>query len=109
QRGCSGSPLLYKDAIVVPIGGVGQTLAAFNAQTGKLVWRGGSCGYAPASPIQIDVDGQTQIVMLGGDCVVGVDAATGRSLWSHPHQTDFGLNISTPVWSPDQVLFLSSA
>jgi outer membrane protein assembly factor BamB len=109
QRGYSGSPLLYKGNVIVPIGGVGQTLAAFSAETGKLVWRGGSCDYAPASPIQIDVDGQAQIVMLGGDCVVGVDAATGKSQWSHPHRTDFGLNISTPVWSPDHLLFLSSA
>jgi outer membrane protein assembly factor BamB len=109
QRGYSGSPLLYKGTVIVPIGGVGQTLAAFNARTGTLVWRGGSCDYAPASPIQIDVDGQAQIVMLGGDCVVGVDASTGKPQWSHPHRTDFGLNISTPVWWPDHVLFLSSA
>jgi hypothetical protein len=31
-------------------------------------------------------------------------------LWSHPHKTDWGLNISTPVWSPsDHLLFVSSA
>src|SRR5262245_52765075 len=109
QRGYSGSPLLSKGNVIVPIGGIGQTLAAFNARTGTLVWRGGSCDYAPASPILIEVDGQAQIVMLGGDCVVGVDAATGRSLWSHPHRTDFGLNISTPGWSPDHVLLLLAA
>ena len=32
------------------------------------------------------------------------------TLWSHPHKTDWGLNISTPVWSPsDHVLFASAA
>jgi hypothetical protein len=30
-------------------------------------------------------------------------------LWGHPHRTDYGLNISTPVWGEDNLLFLSSA
>jgi outer membrane protein assembly factor BamB len=31
-------------------------------------------------------------------------------LWSHPHKTDWGLNISTPVWSAaNHLLFVSSA
>ena len=108
-RGYSGSPLLYKGAVIVPIGGIGQAAAAFNAQTGALMWGGGSCDYAPASPVLIDVDGQPQVAVLGGDRIVGLDAATGRSLWSHPHKTEWGLNISTPVWSADNLLFVSSA
>ena len=39
-----------------------------------------------------------------------MDPANGRTLWTHPHKTDWGLNISTPVWSPaDHLLFVSSA
>ncbi len=30
-------------------------------------------------------------------------------LWSHPHQTEYGLNTSTPVWGEDNLLFVSSA
>jgi outer membrane protein assembly factor BamB len=41
--------------------------------------------------------------------VVGMNPANGQVLWTHPHETDFGLNISTPVWGPDNVLFLTSA
>jgi hypothetical protein len=40
--------------------------------------------------------------------VVGVNPENGELLWSHPHPTDFGLNISTPVWGEDNVLFVSS-
>src|SRR4030095_6238278 len=40
----------------------------------------------------------------------GMDPANGRVLWSHAHKTDWGLNISTPVWSAgDHLLFVSSA
>ena len=29
-------------------------------------------------------------------------------LWSHAHSVDYGLNTITPVWGPDNLLFISS-
>jgi outer membrane protein assembly factor BamB len=92
------------------MGGPNQAVAAFNQDSGKLAWKGGYLVWAPASPILIDVDKQAQLVVFGGDIVSGLDPATGKDLWSHPHKTDWGLNISTPVWMPDRnLLFVSSA
>ena len=109
-RGYSCSPLLYNGTIIVTLGGPAQAVAAFNQQTGALVWKSGSSEQAPASPMLIDVDGQPQLVVFGGDRVVGMNPSNGRTLWSHPHKTSWGLNISTPVWSPaDHLLFVSSA
>ncbi len=108
-RGYSGSPILYNDLIIVTMGGPNQAVAAFNQQTGKLAWKGGFFVWAPASPILIDVDKQPQLVVFGGDIVSGMDPATGKELWSHPHKTDWGLNISTPVWLPDRHLLLVSS
>src|SRR5262245_12932967 len=109
-RGYTCSPLLYNGTIVVTIGGPGQAIGAFNAQSGALVWKAGDFTMAPASPILIDVDGQKQLVLFAGESVGGLDPANGRTLWSYPHKTDWGLNISTPVWSPaDHLLFVSSA
>ena len=107
-RGTTCSPLSYKGTVIVVMeGGPGQAVAAFDQQTGALVWKAGDDS-SPASPILIDVDGQTQLVVLGGNEVFGLDPATGRQLWSHPHKTQYGLNISTPVWSAGS-LFLSAA
>ena len=108
-RGYSCSPILYGDTVIVTMGGFDQGVAAFDRQTGRPVWKSGSFVWAPASPILIDVDTQAQLVVLAGDLVVGMDPASGRLLWSHPHKTDWGLNISTPVWSPDSHLLLVSA
>ena len=109
-RGYSGSPILYNGTIIVTMGGPNQAVAAFNQETGKLVWKAGYFVWAPASPILIDVDTQPQLVVFGGDIVTGMDPATGQQLWKHPHKTDYGLNISTPVWVPDShLLFVSSA
>jgi outer membrane protein assembly factor BamB len=110
DRGYAASPLLYKDLLIVSVGGSGQALAAFNATTGALVWKAGDVDQAPGSPILIELAGQPQLVYFGGDAIAGFDPATGRQLWSHPHRTSASLNISTPVWMPsDHLLFISSA
>jgi outer membrane protein assembly factor BamB len=108
-RGYSGSPLLYNGTIIVTMGGANQAVAAFDQASGKLLWRSGYFVWAPASPILIDVDKQPQLVVFGGDIVAGMDPATGREQWRHPHKTDWGLNITTPVWVADQHLLLVSS
>jgi outer membrane protein assembly factor BamB len=109
-RGYSCSPIFYNGLVIVTLGGPDQGVAAFDAATGKLAWKNGYFVWAPASPLLIDVDGQRQLVVFAGDLVTGMDPANGRVLWRHPHKTDWGLNISTPVWSPtDHLLFVSSA
>jgi outer membrane protein assembly factor BamB len=110
DRGYACSPLLYNGTIIASLGGPGQTLAAFNEKTGALVWKAGNYQTSPASPMIIDVDGQKQLLYFGGDEIVGLDPSNGKTLWTHPHKTDWGLNISTPIWSPsDHLLFVSSA
>jgi outer membrane protein assembly factor BamB len=110
DRGMANSPLLFGKTVIVPIGGKGQAVGAFNPETGALLWKAGDVEYSPASPMLITVDGQQQLVVFGGDRIAGMDPANGRTLWSHPHRTDWGLNISNPVWTPaDHLLLFSSA
>jgi outer membrane protein assembly factor BamB len=110
DRGMANSPLIHDNRVFLPIGERGQAIGAFNPDSGALLWRGGHANYSPASPMVINVDGQQQIVQFGGDRIVGLDPATGTELWNHAHRTDWGLNISTPVWNPaDHLLLFSSA
>ena len=108
-RGFSCSPLAYEDTVIMMVGGENRALMAFNQRDGSVAWAGGSFRNSHSSPMLITVDGQRQLVAFMFAEVVGMDPATGRVLWSHPHVSQFGLNISTPVWGPDNVLLLSSA
>jgi outer membrane protein assembly factor BamB len=108
-RGYTCSPLAYRDLVLVTVGGRGQAVVAFRQKDGAVAWKGGDFDAAPASPLLINVDGQDQIVVFGADRVAGLDAANGTTLWSHPHSTSYGLNISTPVWGGGNQLFISSA
>ena len=107
--GIRRAPIAYRDTVIVPSGGPGSSVVAFNQKTGAVAWKSGSFPVGPGSPIIINVDGQEQFVVLGANEVVGLSPADGTILWTHPHKTEWGLNISTPVWGEGNLLLVSSA
>ena len=107
-NGYSCSPLAYKNEIVMMVGGPASALVAFNQKDGSVLWKKHDFKNSTASPIVINVDGQDQLVAFMYGEIVGVDPSNGNLLWSHPHPVEFGLNTSTPVWGPDNLLFMSS-
>ncbi len=109
KAGYACSPLAYRDTVIVTAGGKGQAVMAFDRRDGSVAWKSGDFNISPASPILIDMEGEEQLVVFGGQDVNGLDPATGRLLWSHPHDTHGDMNISTPVWSEDHLLLVSSA
>ena len=108
-RGYSCSPVAYKNTIILTLGGKGQTLIAFNQKDGSVAWKNQSLDLSPSSPMIINVDGQDQLLMFLGGVIAGLDPNNGNLLWSHPHVTEWGLNITMPVWGKDNLLFISSA
>lgn len=105
----AASPLLYRDTIIVPVGGAGQSVMAFHRKTGAVVWKALDFKISYASPILIDAGGQTQAVLVMESQVIGIDPGTGALLWEHPHANNTRTNVSTPVWGDDDLLFVSSA
>jgi outer membrane protein assembly factor BamB len=107
-NGYSCSPIAYKDKIVMMVGGPSSSLIAFNIKDGSVIWKKHDFKNSTSSPIIINVDGQDQLVAFMYGEIVGVDPNSGNLLWSYPHPAEFGLNTSTPVWGPDNLLFMSS-
>jgi outer membrane protein assembly factor BamB len=108
-NGYNCSPIAYKNTVIMLVGGPDAAIVAFNKKDGTVAWKKHSYKTANSSPILIRFEGQEQLVAMMFEEVVGLDPATGDLLWSHPHKTDFGLNVSTPVWGEDNLLFMSSA
>ncbi len=109
KAGFAASPLAYDGTVILQVGGEGQAVMAFDQATGRPVWSAGDFLVAQAAPLLIDVNGQHQLVIFGGQSVHGLDPQSGESRWSHPHDTSGDMNNSMPVWGPDNILFLSSA
>lgn len=109
NRGYSCSPIAWRQTVIVTVGGPGRALMAFNQKDGTVAWSKNDFSNAYPSPIMINVDGQDQLVIFMQQEVGGFDPTNGNELWRHPHPTEYGLSISTPVWSEDNLLFVSSA
>ncbi len=107
--GYSSSALRYRDTVIVPVGGKGHSVMAFKVSDGSIAWSRHDFPNAYSSPMLIDVDGQTQLVIFMQPAVIGLDPENGDLLWSHPHETNYNVNASLPIWGDDNILFISSA
>jgi outer membrane protein assembly factor BamB len=108
KAGYGCSPLAFRDTIICSVGGPGQSVMAFRQRDGAVAWKSGDFLISEAPPILIEVAGAQQLVIFGGGTVNGLDPANGNVLWSHPHDPGNDLNITTPLWGADNILFVSS-
>ena len=110
KAGYGCSPIAFEDNIICSVGGPGQSVMSFRQDDGAVVWKSGEFLTSQVPPILIEVAGRSQLVIVGGGTVNGLDPASGEVLWSHPHDPGNDLNCSTPLWSPDDdILVVSSA
>jgi outer membrane protein assembly factor BamB len=110
KAGYGCSPIAFRETIICSVGGPGQSVVAFRQDTGAIVWKSGDFLTSETAPIIIGLGEQRQLIVFGGGTVNGLDPATGRVLWSHPHDPGNDLNINTPIFSStDNILFVSSA
>jgi outer membrane protein assembly factor BamB len=109
EWGYSCHALPYKDGLILLAGGRGSGALALRKSDGSVIWKNLDFKNAHSSPLLIEVDGQPQVVALLASEVIGIDPENGQKLWQHPHNTNYGLAVSTPVWAPGNLLFVSSA
>jgi outer membrane protein assembly factor BamB len=120
DRGYSSSPILYKNTIILTLGGSGHAVIALDPADGAVKWAKNDLGNSPSSPMLINVQGQDQLVAFLDDAakdskdlahglITALDPSNGQLLWTHPHKTSWDLNIAMPVWGDDDILVISSA
>jgi outer membrane protein assembly factor BamB len=99
--GTAMSPMLEGGSLIVQVGSDvhGGRVLALDPATGKerWAWQGPGPGYA--SPLAVTIDDARQIITMTNGSIVGIDAATGGSLWSIPFQDDWHENIVSPLWT----------
>ncbi|HVQ40857.1 MAG TPA: PQQ-binding-like beta-propeller repeat protein, partial [Vicinamibacterales bacterium] len=109
KTGYGCSPIAFGDTIICSVGGPGQSVMAFRQSDGAVVWKSGDFLTSAAAPILIEMGGRPQAVFLAGGMIAGLDPSNGTILWAHPHDPGNDLNCGTPLFGPDNVLFMSSA
>ncbi len=105
----SASPLIVDDKVVVLPGGTnGKSVVAYNKMTGAPVWKALNDTQAYVSPMLVELAGRRQIVVVSSNRVVGLAPENGKLLWSHPWETDMGINVSQPIVVDRNRFFISS-
>jgi outer membrane protein assembly factor BamB len=107
----SESPLVDGNRVVVTPASGEALMVALDAATGKEIWRtapaslGGKGKDTPgyASAVVSTAAGVRQYVQLIGRGVIGVDAESGKLLWSYNRIANDVANIPTPLVSGDHV------
>jgi outer membrane protein assembly factor BamB len=96
----ASSPVAYNELVIAHPGNY-EPLTAFEADTGRVRWVAGEPG-AYASPMIAEFAGDSQVITVTQESVIGVSPANGRVLWRHPWK--FGVNAITPVLYADMVI-----
>ncbi|GAB4453108.1 MAG: PQQ-like beta-propeller repeat protein [Armatimonadaceae bacterium] len=104
--GTAMSPVVENGVLFAHVGGKNNgALTAFDARTGTVRWKWTGDGPGYSSPVLVTLDGVRQVVTQTQNQCVGVDAATGKLLWSLPFKTPYEQNSVTPVVAENTVIF----
>jgi outer membrane protein assembly factor BamB len=82
--GYASSPIIYKNLVIVQCDQQkGSFLAAYDADSGKQVWRADRDGLVPswATPGICETKSGTELVANGAEQIRGYDPMTGKELW----------------------------
>jgi outer membrane protein assembly factor BamB len=108
--GTAASPLAVNGRLVVEVGSDvhGGKILGLDPATGATQWEWSGVGPGYASPLVIETGKQSQIVALTQEVIVGLDAKSGKELWSVPFPDEWHENISTPLWTGTHLIVSGS-
>ncbi|MBA2115121.1 outer membrane protein assembly factor BamB family protein [Bremerella alba] len=114
--GPGSSPVVVGDVVVLTCDGVDQQyITGVDKKTGKTIWKterppfrtdDGDRKKAYATPLVVEIEGQTQVVIPGAQWVCAYDAQTGEELWRADHGSGFS-NVPAPVFENGTVYICS--
>ncbi|ANM30955.1 hypothetical protein ABI59_17290 [Acidobacteria bacterium Mor1] len=107
--GFSTSPIMVDGVLIVEIGAEDKAIAGFNPKSGEMLWSTGSGKVEYQSPIAAVIDGKPMVVAVSSTHLYGLEAQSGKTLWSHEHGGDeraMGGASMVPVPAGDGRLFL---
>jgi outer membrane protein assembly factor BamB len=102
QHGNGGSPVLYRDLLIVNCDGWGEEayVVALDTQTGKPRWRTSRrrpWSQAYTTPLVIRVGEEDQLVSVGAYRTVAYEPLTGKEIWRVSYGEGFS-NVPRPVF-----------
>ncbi len=107
--GINEAPLIIGDKVIATPGGKQYNMIALNKNTGQLIWSSPGEGDLSAycSPLYISDQQTPLIVTMTANHIIGIEAATGKKLWSHENKNRHSVHANTPVYGDNMILCTS--
>ena len=105
--GYSMSPIVDGDRLITEVGGE-NSIAAFDKTDGTVLWRSSTYKLGYSSPIVVSSGGVKQTVFFTASGLVSLNPADGTRYWQYDWETSYNVNAATPVFIPDDQIFISS-
>ena len=112
QHGNGGSPILYKDVLILNVDGYDTAfVVALDAATGEVRWKASRpdpISQAYSTPLLIQVGDRDEVVSIGAFRTSALDPATGEEIWRVGYPEGFS-NVPAPAYSRDHgVVFIAT-
>lgn len=109
KYGFTESVLIDGERLLCSPAGTKAAVACLEKATGKLIWAAteltGAAGYSSLQVV--DVAGVRQVIGMTSRVAFGLDAASGRKLWSVAHGSERDNNATDPIIQDGQVFVAS--
>jgi outer membrane protein assembly factor BamB len=102
--GFAGSPLLWRDLVILNAGSAGTAL---DRRTGATVWSNGTNAAGYASPTLCKFGDKETLLIFAAKHLVGLAPETGRELWRQFWETGWDTNNTDPLVQRNSI-FISS-
>ncbi len=102
QCGNAESPVIDGNLLIVAGGGPGQSILAFNKDTGQVVWKNEDAEHLYSTPKVATILGERQAVFYMKNDLMGISVKDGKRLWRSA-VTYHGHNCMQPVVFEDKV------
>jgi len=107
--GVCESPLIVGEKVILTVGGKQHNVVALNKNNGSLIWSCSGEGDVSAycSPLYIADQQIPQIVTMMAGHILGIEAATGKKLWSYKYENNRKIHPNTPIYHDNMLLCTS--
>ncbi len=98
--GLTETVLVDGDLVFCTPGGKKNNVMALNRFTGKVVWTSPGLGEESAycSPLIVNLPSRKLLVTHTASHILGMDAGTGKVLWSHHQPNRYSVHANTPLY-----------
>ena len=108
--GFNESPLIVGEKLISTPGGKKHNIVALDKKTGELIWSSPAMGDLSSycSPLFIDDQEIPLIVTMTAEHIVGLDASSGKMLWSVVNKNKNSIHANTPIYANNMILCSSA-